>query len=129
MDHLRVDVNLRSVGNRDPLTEFKHEAFALFDELGDTIREDIAKNLFKFELTLPEPQDIQRILSQMQMERNRSLVDELDQAPPQEPEPPKEARREPLLASKTAGRNEDCPCGSGKKYKKCCGLLMDEAKA
>lgn len=130
MDHLRVDVNLRSVGNRDPLTEFKHEAFTLFNELGDTIREDIAKHLFKFELTLPEPADIQRILSQMQMERTRSLVDELEQEP-QEPnpeEPPKASRSEPLLANAKVGRNDDCPCTSGKKYKKCCGIT-DEARA
>lgn len=129
MDHLRVDVNLRSVGNRDPLTEFKHEAFNLFNDLGDAIREDIAKHLFKFELTLPEPQDIQRILSQMQMERTRSLVDELEQEQPQDPsqesEPPKTSRLEPLVSNAKVGRNDDCPCSSGKKYKKCCGILSE----
>lgn len=127
MDHLRVDVNLRSVGNRDPLTEFKHEAFALFDTLGDTIREDIAKSLFKFQLTLPEPQEIQRILSQMHMERNRSLVEELENEIKAEPPPPPlPEKNEPTISNPKVKRNDDCPCGSGKKYKKCCGGALAE---
>lgn len=128
MDHLRVDVNLRSVGNRDPLTEFKHEAFGLFDRFGETIREDIAKSLFKFQLTLPDPQEIQRILSQMHMERNRSLVEELEaeQEPIQQEPQPEEEKPTPFIASPKAGRNDDCSCGSGKKTKKCCGVLAEE---
>lgn len=125
MDHLRVDVNLRSVGNRDPLTEFKHEAFTLFDRLGDSLREDIGQSLFKFEISLPQPQDIQRILSQMNMERNRSLVAELETIPVTEqqeaPLPPAELKPEPVVVGPKVGRNDDCPCGSGKKYKNCCG--------
>lgn len=131
MDHLRVDVNLRSVGNRDPLTEFKHEAFALFDTLGDTIREDIAKSLFKFQLTLPEPQEVQRILSQLQMERSRSLVEELEneiQAEPPKQSPPVSEKVVPILSSPKVGRNDDCPCKSGKKYKKCCGVFAEEIR-
>lgn len=130
MDHLRVDVNLRSVGNRDPLTEFKHEAFVLFDKLGENLRQDIAQNLFKFEINLPAPQDIQRILSQLQMERNRSLVEELDQPPPPPPQPneppPKAQKVTPIVSDPKIGRNEDCPCGSGKKYKRCCGATLVE---
>lgn len=78
MDHLRVDVNLRSVGNRDPLMEFKHEAFALFDRMGDALRQDIAQNLFKFQIALPTPHELQKIFSQMQMERNRSFAEEIE---------------------------------------------------
>lgn len=128
MDHLRVDVNLRSVGNRDPLMEFKHEAFALFDRLGHTIREDIAKSLFKFQLTLPDHQEVQRILSQFQMERHRSLVQELEADAPAELPSEEELKTEPFLSSPKIGRNDDCTCGSGKKYKKCCGILAEELK-
>lgn len=130
MDHLRVDVNLRSVGNRDPLTEFKHEAFALFDALGDIIRDDIARSLFKFQLTLPEPQEIQQILSHLQMERNRSLVQELEAEAAAEmaaPPPEEASKSEPVAVGPKVGRNDDCPCGSGKKYKKCCGITSEDS--
>jgi preprotein translocase subunit SecA len=125
MDHLRVDVNLRSVGNKDPLMEFKHEAFALFDKMGKALREDIAQNLFKFEIALPSTNDLQRILGQLHMERNRSFAEELEEArtivePAPEMAPP--SKIEPLVVDPKVGRNDDCPCGSGKKYKKCCGI-------
>ncbi len=78
MDHLRVDVNMRSAGNRDPLMEFKHEAFALFDKMGLNLRQDIAQSLFKFQIALPSATEIQGILGQLQMERNRSFAAELE---------------------------------------------------
>ena len=52
MDHLRSDVNLRTVGNRDPLMEFKHDAFDFFDEFSRTLRTEIAQDLFRFEIVL-----------------------------------------------------------------------------
>ncbi len=78
MDHLRTDVNLRTVGQRDPLTEFKHEAFNLFDEFSRTLRTEIAQDLFRFEIMRRPPQSIQQILNQLQMETNRSFAAELD---------------------------------------------------
>ena len=61
MDHLRSDVTLRAVGQRDPLTEFKHEAFALFDELSRNLRTEIARSLFRFEIIAPQ-QTLQQLL-------------------------------------------------------------------
>lgn len=79
MDHLRTDVNLRTVGQRDPLTEFKHEAFNLFDEFSRTLRTEIAQDLFRFEIIArPAAPSIQQILNQLQMETNRSFAAELD---------------------------------------------------
>ncbi len=78
MDHLRTDVNLRTVGQRDPLTEFKHEAFSLFDEFGRTLKTEIAQDLFRFEIITRPPQSIQQLLNQLQMETNRSFAAELD---------------------------------------------------
>jgi preprotein translocase subunit SecA len=78
MDHLRTDVNLRTVGQRDPLTEFKHEAFNLFDEFSRTLRTEIAQDLFRFEIVRRPPPSIQQILNQLQMETNRSFAAELD---------------------------------------------------
>jgi len=79
MDHLRTDVNLRTVGQRDPLTEFKHEAFNMFDEFGRTLKTEIAQDLFRFEIITRPPLSIQQILGQLQMETNRSFAAELDQ--------------------------------------------------
>ncbi|MBS0629592.1 MAG: preprotein translocase subunit SecA [Verrucomicrobia bacterium] len=56
IDHLRVEVNVRSIGQKDPLLEFKHEAFALFDSLSREIKVEIAHALFKFEMRMPEQQ-------------------------------------------------------------------------
>jgi preprotein translocase subunit SecA len=92
MDHLRTDVNLRSVGQRDPLTEFKHEAFELFAELSQTLRTDIAHDLFRFEIIVHTPQPVQDLMSQLRMETTRSFISELEnnqaQAIPQPPVPP-----------------------------------------
>lgn len=134
MDHLRADVTLRAVGQRDPLTEFKHEAFRLFDDLGLHLRAEIARALFRFELVAPQ-QTIQQLLNQagIKLETNRSLFDEMQgQAPqpvrgvePQKGETPVLPPVEPLTAENKAGRNDACPCGSGKKFKKCCSTQKD----
>ena len=130
MDHLRSDVTLRAVGQRDPLTEFKHEAFAMFDELSRNLRTEIARSIFRFEIIAPQ-QTLQQLLMNagLRMETNRSLFNDLQQ--PQLPssegqsqeegkDPDDEEPNEPLSAAPRVGRNELCPCGSGKKFKKCC---------
>ena len=124
MDHLRVDVNLRTVGQRDPLMEFKHEAFSLFDQFGRTLREDIAHALFSFEIMVRDPVSLQQLLSQLRLETDRSLLDEpganfmnFDGSSP-------EGELQPTPSRETALQNQFCPCGSGKKYKNCCGLKV-----
>ncbi|MGK5594384.1 MAG: preprotein translocase subunit SecA [Parachlamydiaceae bacterium] len=127
MDHLRTDVNLRAVGNRDPLMEFKHEAFSLFDQLSETLRNEIAQTLFKFEIMLPAPQELQQVLNQLNLEKDRSFLSDLEQPIP-DPAPvlPPEEKLVPVTAHPKVGRNDLCPCGSGKKYKKCCGLYHED---
>ena len=73
MDHLRTDVNLRAVGNRDPLMEFKHDAFAFFDEFSRTLRTDIAQDLFRFEMVMRPTPTIQEMLANPQA-RNDPLI-------------------------------------------------------
>lgn len=141
MDHLRVDVNLRTVGQRDPLTEFKHEAFTMFDEFSRNLRNDIAHDLFRFEIVTREHPSIQQLLSQLQMETERSFLTELEK--PQMPanagsrtqqqddfseenEELTEEKLQPVTVAPKTGRNDTCPCGSGKKYKNCCGLSKSE---
>lgn len=125
MDHLRSDVNLRSIGQKDPLTEFKHEAFILFDAFSENLKTQIAHDLFKFEIRVPTQEDLQAIFQHIQLERTRSLAQEMEEPPASEPASSiatEEAALEPAIAGPRVGRNEECPCGSGKKYKKCCGL-------
>lgn len=139
MDHLRAEVSLRSVGQRDPLTEFKHEAFTLFHEFSQTLRTDIAQDLFKFEVRIQPHPSLQQLLSTLQLETTRSFLEDLESkqaaAPQQPPTPPtveKQASGElvldtiPVIAGPRVGRNDPCPCGSGKKYKKCCAPDADE---
>ncbi|MFQ5728959.1 MAG: SEC-C metal-binding domain-containing protein, partial [Waddliaceae bacterium] len=141
MDHLRSDVNMRAVGQRDPLMEFKHEAFRLFDLLRHKIQEEITHDLFRFEIRAPDHPGIEQLLSHLQMERNRSFLDDSGEQIPQpdmalqtssmefSESPSPEQRNEkprPVTVLPKIGRNDPCPCGSGKKYKKCCGILRSE---
>lgn len=129
MDHLRSDVNLRSVGQRDPLMEFKHEAFRLFEQYTHTMREQIAQALFRFEVIVqPVFNPMMNLGSFMRLETGRSFLPE-ESLPETEEAPPEPPKSVPFIAESRAGRNEDCPCGSGKKYKKCCGVLKEEEKA
>jgi preprotein translocase subunit SecA len=143
MDHLRSDVNLRAVGQRDPLMEFKHEAFRLFDIFGHRVRVEITHDLFRFELIPPDETTIEQLLSRLQMERNRSFMADLGEPIPQSlmqrpapsmhhapaPHPEQQEAPEkpqPVTVLPKVGRNDPCPCGSGKKYKKCCGATKDD---
>lgn len=148
MDHLRHDVNLRTVGQRDPLMEFKHEAFRFFDEFGKNLRNDIAHTLFRFEMVPQERISLNQLLSTLSLERSRSFLGDMLDEPQQLPEanltmmrptsngvknqkaeplPEQEEQKlEPVTMGPKVGRNDPCPCGSGRKYKKCCGATQDE---
>jgi len=100
MDDLREGVGLRAYGQRDPLIEYKMEAMEMFNHMIRSIQRDTVRNLFIIEVAR-EPQ------------RPRIMIASGSQGPaPQQP-----ARKE----GKKVGRNDPCPCGSGKKYKFCCG--------
>jgi len=124
IDHLRTDVNLRVIGQKDPLIEFKQEAFNLFDHFSNEVQLAMAKDLFRFEMVSPEQRHLQDMVSQLQMQTQRSFVPQPDEMVTNQ------AEQEPIKAQPHVetepriGRNEDCPCGSGKKYKKCCGINM-----
>lgn len=131
MDHLRSDVNLRSFGQRDPLLEFKHEAFSFFDQFGKNLRSEIAQSVFRFEIiTRPHP-SIQQLLANLQMETQRSFTSELEKQPAANPQQGEgqediEEKLQPITVGPKVGRNDLCQCGSGKKYKKCCGATKDD---
>lgn len=126
MDHLRSEVSLRTVAQKDPLLEFKHEAFQLFHALTARLKTDISRTLFKIDVAPSQQQSaiMSEILRQIHLETNRLIFDGMpngqEAPPPQEIAPPPPAQSLPKT-----GRNDLCPCNSGKKYKKCCGLTEE----
>jgi preprotein translocase subunit SecA len=118
MDHLRSSIGLRAYAQKDPLVEYKQEAFKMFDELMREIHQEVLTNMFRSATSLAAFEDIFSSLPQELVHESLGQFGE----PEQEPED------EPLEVSVTfkrqmpkVGRNDSCPCGSGKKYKKCCG--------
>ena len=133
MDALREGVGLRAQGQKDPLIEYKNEAYELFVTLMDSIKREALQNLFRSAANLEaflkqlhsQPQQLQggeQTLNQsnIAVTGNSSRVPGTgdDEAPTLKLNLPK---RKPSFAIETTGRNAPCPCGSGKKFKQCCG--------
>ncbi|MFQ5702158.1 MAG: SEC-C metal-binding domain-containing protein, partial [Acidobacteriota bacterium] len=109
MDHLKEGIGLRGYGQRDPLNEYKLESFELFSMMKERIEDEIIRFLYHLEPATQQEQ--QREEERRQRVRERQLV---FSAPPKEAPVP--IRKRP---GAKIGRNDPCPCGSGKKYKKC----------
>jgi preprotein translocase subunit SecA len=105
MDHLKEGIGLRGYGQRDPLVEYKKEAFDIFSEMSGRISFEIISRLCKVQIQRNEEAEIARA-------RRTSLNYNRGDA----------AAIQPATRGKKVGRNDPCPCGSGKKYKKCCGI-------
>jgi preprotein translocase subunit SecA len=111
LDHLKEGIGLRGYGQKDPLVEFKKEAFTLFDELMNRIDTEAVRFLFLMQPA--KPQDEAKQIEERQRRQQKNLQ---FQAGPAQAEAPK-----PVRSGAKVGRNDPCPCGSGKKYKKCHG--------
>jgi preprotein translocase subunit SecA len=112
MDHMKEGIGLRGYGQRDPLTEYKREAFDLFEEMVDRVRTSVTELLFKMQVArdaVPEPAPRPAAVAPS---RPAPAV-ALSRGTP-------ERRPEAVRSGQKVGRNDPCPCGSGKKYKKCC---------
>ncbi|PKN63301.1 MAG: preprotein translocase subunit SecA [Deltaproteobacteria bacterium HGW-Deltaproteobacteria-15] len=108
MEHMKEGIGLRGYGQMDPLREYKKEGFALFEQLMDRIREEILSTLSRLQIMKQKPPaDI--LPARRKKPMHFSHGDEAER--------PVTVKRE----GKKVGRNDPCPCGSGKKYKKCCG--------
>jgi len=110
IDHLKEGIGLRGYGQKDPKQEYKKEAYHLFMEMIIRIREETVEKVFWVQLEREE--DLEE-LEEEQLEKGRKLFQNIISN--------EDHSQEPAKSSKAAGRNETCPCGSGKKYKKCCG--------
>jgi len=98
MDQLRQGIGLRAYGQEDPVRAYQNEGFDMFEEMNHNIQEDTVRYLYHVE-------------SPEKMERKRVA----------EPLNTGNKVQQPVVKKKKIGRNDPCPCGSGKKYKKCCG--------
>jgi preprotein translocase subunit SecA len=108
IDHLKEGIGLRSYAQRNPKEEYKREAYNLFVELMGRIRQDIIQKLFRIQLARND--DVARMEEE---QRRKKEFLERHTAGSQ--------KGKPVVRDDRIGRNDPCPCGSGKKYKKCCG--------
>ena len=107
MDHLKEGIGLRGYAQQDPLIVYKKEGFELFQDMISRIKEETLGILFRIQVSEPKK------IADLQRSREQRMIFSSGD----EPEKKKPAKR----AQKKIGRNAPCPCGSGKKYKKCCG--------
>jgi preprotein translocase subunit SecA len=111
MDHLKEGIGLRGYGQRDPLVEYKLEATELFNSMIRRIKEDSVSLLFKLDFN-PE--------MEMELQKEEELHYSSTEEEMEELEMAKRPKQQPIHTEKV-GRNDPCPCGSGKKYKRCHG--------
>ncbi|MCL1856800.1 MAG: preprotein translocase subunit SecA [Kiritimatiellaeota bacterium] len=150
LDELRDGVRLRAYGHRDPLVEYKREASILFDELMNRMKTRMCANVFRSSTSLGAVQEFMtRLQSSRRLQLQKAEAASVLNAPPrqaaapqgpvnpqlaatfqqaldnaqqqQQPSTPRAAAVPVTRDLPKVGRNDDCPCGSGKKYKKCCG--------
>jgi len=130
MDSLRNSIGLRQYGQRDPLIEYKAEAFKVFDELMVNIKTEICHNIFRSASSLMAFEQFLRSVPQKTLHQSTSAFGGTepasDSAPPKGSDMVSEAmaateKAKPVRTGPKVGRNDPCPCGSGRKYKHCCG--------
>ncbi len=131
MDSLRNSIGLRAYGQRDPLIEYKAEAFKMFDELMVNIKTEVCHNIFRSASSMMAFENFLRSLPKQTMHQSTStlggststgssggttnasdIVSEASEAV---------SKAKPIRVGPKVGRNDPCPCGSGKKFKQCCG--------
>jgi preprotein translocase subunit SecA len=133
MDSLRTSISLRTYGQRDPLIEYKAEAFKMFDELMVNIKTEICRNIFSSASSLMAFENFLRSLPKRTEHTSTSAfagttttASTSATAAPRASDVVSEAveavtKAKPVRVGPKVGRNDPCPCGSGRKYKQCCG--------
>ena len=133
LDALKEGIGLRSYGQKDPLIEFKQEAFSIFADLMRNINGEVLSNLFKSTQQLAAFEQFLAQLAMMQQAPANNVPPLKSSDEPEKPKPHNPGSDGPKLILPSAmgqkkpmanvGRNDPCPCGSGKKFKACCGRL------
>ncbi|MBR5307978.1 MAG: preprotein translocase subunit SecA [Clostridia bacterium] len=124
MDDLKDGISLRSYGSKDPLNEYRLEGADMFDEMIATIKEGTTKMILS---VVPTSKIEQKDVSKGATEKRVAVPTASDSPYGKAAKPDTETKKPVVLkASEKIGRNDPCPCGSGKKYKKCCGAANAE---
>ncbi len=118
LDNLKEGIGLRGWGQKNPLIEYKKEAFAMFKEMMTATRWDIVHNIFHINLDQFDQQALER-RRQQELDELTLISSNADSS--SEESGQRGSHKSPARAEDRIGRNDPCPCGSGKKYKKCCG--------
>ena len=105
MDQLRDGIGLRAYGNKNPITEYQIEGYDMFDEMVHFIREDTVRRMYQARINIPQQRKEVAEPKETNLEQAKAAGG---------PSGPKRVQKQ-------VGRNDPCPCGSGKKYKNCCG--------
>ena len=113
MDELKNGIGLRAYGQKDPVVQYRFEGGEMFDEMNENISEDTARAVLS---VIPKPQVIKR--EAVAKETNAGLMGSSSG---------EKTVKKPVKKDVKVGRNDPCPCGSGKKYKKCCGMNENSA--
>lgn len=126
MDELKTSVQNAVYEQKDPLLIYKFESFELFKQMIDKVNKDILSFLFKGVIAVQDPQNVREAKAPQRTDMSRLRTSHPDAAPttggqPQ-PQPQRQEQRiQPVRVEQKIGRNDPCPCGSGKKYKNCHG--------
>jgi preprotein translocase subunit SecA len=124
IDHLKEGIGLRGYGQRDPLTEYKREAFDLFQAMVERVKAAVVERLFKVQVMRDVPMEMPSMVARADFQESRGALpaDALETGAPARATPVRAAPAPRTATGEKVGRNDPCPCGSGKKYKKCCYL-------
>lgn len=138
MDHLRQGIGLRSYGQRNPKAEYKKEGFANFQQMAYRIREQVVREIMRLQVVSREEQEAREAAARAAAALERRIADQrarqrmverhADADAATGRDGASQAPRQPVVrAQPKVGRNDPCPCGSGKKYKRCHGAVAAEA--
>jgi preprotein translocase subunit SecA len=116
MDHLKEGIGLRGYGQKNPLNEYKREGFEMFIEMTERIKTEVVEYLFKAQFTHASDAELAR----QQRVRPQRAVAHRGNLPGHEADQGQVAVQTVRREGEKIGRNAPCPCGSGKKYKRCC---------
>lgn len=121
MDHLRSGIGLRGYAQIDPKIEYKREAFLMFTQLIESIKEETTDLIFKVRAEKPEKENLEKIWKPTEFKHQE--LGSFEGVPKGAGEKGAVATEKPrpVVVGEKVGRNDPCTCGSGKKYKKCCG--------
>jgi len=121
MDHLKSSIHFRAFAEKDPKTEYKREGFRMFNEMLETIEDRVTDIIFKVHLEAgARARSVWNVSQTVHDEVGQFEMAERQRAAAQAPQGEQKVKQI-RLEHPRVGRNDPCPCGSGKKYKKCCG--------